>query len=362
MYFSRQRCAGDLGDMVKSLKCGWFIFPLSVLIIGSAFAKEVTLQERLDEEVQLQYGSQSFPQDLKTTLQGKHIIFVDGILNEIASVVGNYFTDNIEAVNKLGITYSHKAYPSGNSIPDNAAVLVEDIKAIYSRVQKPIILIGHSMGGAEAVYAVLKEPELLISNKVEKVISIEGAIGGSILAEHIIDNVMGRRLKQELGDGLESLKIEKARQNFKEVYEHYRNEVSRYVFGNASRTAELETELSDRVFYIRGAHRPCEKNLSFGLNIVYLFLEKNVMCDVENDGLMEVKNQILGIDPFFGVDLGVVDADHIQLVISGISSNRNAKYRRAFTRTMLKAAYYFPSRWVSYRSRSSGGLAEVDLW
>lgn len=39
-------------------------------------------------------------------LKKRHIVFVDGIANELAALAGNYFTDNIDAVQDLGIEYS----------------------------------------------------------------------------------------------------------------------------------------------------------------------------------------------------------------------------------------------------------------
>jgi triacylglycerol esterase/lipase EstA (alpha/beta hydrolase family) len=126
----------------------------------------------------------SFPEvtltpQCRSAFSNKHVVFVDGLFNEAAQLVGNYFCDNITEAERVGFSYSHLGYLSSVSIPENADKLFVDIQRIYAQLQKPILLIGHSKGGAECLYTVLKYPELLLSNIIDRVVVIHGAIGGS---------------------------------------------------------------------------------------------------------------------------------------------------------------------------------------
>lgn len=301
----------------------------------------LTLEERMSSE--LTKKTADFPSELNATLTQKHVVVVDGIMNELAHMVGNYFSDNISQLQKLGIESTHLRYSSRIAIPKNADVLYSDILNIYEKQKKPIILVGHSMGGAESLYAILKHPDLLFSNIVEKVVLIEPAIGGSDLVDHLVDNVFGREWKSYLGEGLESLRPEVSQRNFREIFALFQKTLKEKFEGSSEEEIQRKfDELSKRVFYVRSIHTPNSKNLSIGLDIVLLFFKGKTMEGFDNDGLMPIHNQILGLLPAFGIDLGVLQADHIELVISGFSSHSNRANRKAFTRALLQTIYENP--------------------
>ena len=57
-----------------------------------------------------------------------------GIMNELASLVGNYFADNLTELKKLGLSYTHLRYSSQRAIPRNAAKLFQDVLDIAAKV------------------------------------------------------------------------------------------------------------------------------------------------------------------------------------------------------------------------------------
>ena len=139
--------------------------------------------------------------------QKKHIVFVAGLFNEAAQLVQNYWCDNIAEAKAMGFKVSSLGYLSCYTVPANADRLLNDIQKLYAVVKLPIILIGHSKGGAECMYLTLKYPELLLSNLIERVILVHPALGGSPLADNVATNFMGRSFSRYLGDGLFSIQV-----------------------------------------------------------------------------------------------------------------------------------------------------------
>ena len=75
-------------------------------------------------------------------------------------------------------------------------------------------------------------------------------------------------------------------------------------------SAESYKAISDRVFYIRGA-APAS-SLCWGVKFVIFFCKQPLNASMPNDGLLHVEDQLV---QGFGTDLGILDCDHIDLVI-----------------------------------------------
>jgi hypothetical protein len=326
----------------------YFLSQLQIILFLSFFsfslAEAASLESIWYDERAVNEGN--VPADLEQELRGKHVIFVDGLMNELASVAGNYFSDNIQEVKRLKMTYSHLSFPSSRSIPDNAYQLGEDIMQIYLSVRKPLILIGHSMGGAEVLYSILMNPDLLIFDFVEKVVLIEAAIGGSILAENMKDNFLARRVRDYLGEGLNSLKPQQAHSNFKYAFRYFQNSLkSTFQDLGPKGIEEAFDRLSGQVYYVR-SYIPDDEPVSWGVRAVLFFCEKDLMKRQLNDGLLSTVAQLLNLkaklinrERSFGTDLGILKADHVELVISGIFSESTGDIRRAFTRAVFRKIY-----------------------
>jgi hypothetical protein len=271
----------------------------------------------------------TLPEEYLVKLRGRHVIFVDGLLNEAAHLVGNYFCDNISEIKELGISHSHIGYLSSYSVPKNADTLVGDIHETYVRVKLPIILVGHSKGGAECLYAILKNPHLLQSGIIDRVVLINPAVGGSPLADNVSKNILARCFSKYLGAGLRSIQPENSRKIFSEALEFFKqflkSKSEKYPTSSSTSTSSSSTStssvtrstgnysfknLSDRVFYIRGA--AAADTLCWGVRFVIFFCRQPLDASVPNDGLLHVEDQML---QGFGVDLGILDSDHIDLVV-----------------------------------------------
>lgn len=292
----------------------------------------------------------TFTPQCRSAFSNNHIIFVDGLLNEAAQLVGSYFCDNITEAERVGFSHDHLGYLSSESIPENADKLFVDVQKIYAHIKKPIVLIGHSKGGAECLYTVLKYPELLLSNIIDRVVIIHGAIGGSPLADNVCDNFMGRTFTQYLDVGLLSLQPETARSNFQEIFKSFKEIISLQQSNQNnltpndpwggipnSHTSDLDLleDLSSRIFYIRGQSPP-EDEISWGVKFVLFFCKQGLDSSIPNDGLLYCSDQMLS---GFGTDLGIIDADHIDLVIGGMVTVSDSERRKAFTRATLSAIY-----------------------
>jgi pimeloyl-ACP methyl ester carboxylesterase len=272
----------------------------------------------------------TLPEEYLVKLRGRHVIFVDGLLNEAAHLVGNYFCDNISEIKDLGISHSHIGYLSSYSVPKNADTLVGDIHETYVRVKLPIILVGHSKGGAECLYAILKNPHLLQSGIIDRVVLINPAVGGSPLADNVSKNILARCFSKYLGAGLRSIQPENSRKIFSEALEFFKqflitkseksltSSSTTSSSTSASSTSSVKRNtgndsfknLSDRVFYIRGA--AAADDLCWGVRFVIFFCRQPLDASVPNDGLLHVEDQMLH---GFGIDLGILDSDHIDLVV-----------------------------------------------
>ena len=281
---------------------------------------------------------------LEYELSNKHFVFVDGIMNELASLVRDYFTDNIRVVKEMGLSYSHLGFSSQISIPRNADELYARILTLYEDRSTPLVLIGHSMGGAEVLYCILKHPELMIDGIVDRVILLNPAVGGTILADTIYETLAGRVVGGVLGEGLISLRTDVAQSNFRKIFHHFQKQLKKRA--PPANDSEILETLSRKVFTVRTQNAP-GRRLSIGLETALVFCKSNLdklnethgRPGARHDGLLDVQDQGLNPDFHFGTDLGVLDADHIELVVSGLASRGTRLQREAFTRALLQTVF-----------------------
>ena len=238
------------------------------------------------------------------SLEGRHVIFVAGFLNEL---IPGYFVDNVAVTQELGADTSTLFPASSRSLADDVG-LIENELAAHS--QKKVVLVGHSKGGAGVLLTVLEHPELVLSGKVECVIVVQGAVGGSPLA----DALTGPRPRRAVG--LTSLTTGSSHDTF----------VSALDMLDARLSPKEREFLFSRVFYVRSAHR--EGALAAELALTELVLRPKGA----NDGLLSPEQMKLEQ----GVDLGVLDSDHASLMVSSFLSVTTTEERRAFTTALYR--------------------------
>lgn len=248
-------------------------------------------------------------------LVGLHVVFVGGFLNE---ALPGYFLDNAEECHAEGASTSIVEPSSLDDVGADTEHLVEAVRKAARDSGRRVVLVGHSKGGAAALLTALKHPELMLDGTLERVVVIQGAVGGSPIAEGIVGKLSLRDAPVRV-KGLQSLSQRDAKALFREALASLR---ARHT------DAEVERVLR-HVFYVRSS----TSEVSSILLVTHEFL--NRQGSGRNDGLVLIEDQKLDV----GVDLGTLDADHAALTVAGPISNRPAEYRKAFTRAMFEECF-----------------------
>jgi len=309
---------------MKVVSCCFKPCLLAIFLLNRPAGLAQTLEQQWVKEKRK--TSQEVKKDL---LNSKHVLFVAGIMNELASLISSYYVDNIEAVKELGATASYFGPPSEYAIPQNAFLLLQKIKELHQKTKKKLVVIGHSKGGAELLYTILKYPELMTQNIVDRVILIQPAIGGSPLAEHTCEWCIDL-ISTFTKPNLETLKPKVIENHFNNAFISFKHALLEH---QSISVQNLKKEISNRIFYVRSQQN--YQNLSLGINIVLKICKTNLNNYGPNDGLLLTEDQI---DTRIGVDLGVLQADHIGLTVSSVS-NTTREDRKAFTRALFKMIY-----------------------
>lgn len=238
------------------------------------------------------------------SLKGLHVVFIAGYLNEL---IPGYFTDNAAVARELGADTSLLFPRSKQGLNDDVN---EVLAEVASRRGTPVVLFGHSKGGAAALLAVLQHPELVLSGQVSHVIVVQGSIGGSPVADSL------RRVRPFRGDGIDSLTTSQSKRCFSDALDALAQRL----------TASEWQVLFARIFYVRSAHDQASTAAELALT------EWLLRRTGPNDGLVPLSEMKLS----FGVDLGVLDADHAALVVSGVLSTSTVEQRRSFTVALFR--------------------------
>ncbi len=251
-------------------------------------------------------------------LRARQVLFVGGFLNE---VISGYFDDNAAVVKAFGATAWMLSPPSTSSLGADADFIALKARDHYEGSHRPVVLFGHSKGGAASLMAVLRHPELVLLGVVDCVVVVQGAVGGSPVADLAATPLHAAGLPAPLA-GLDSLQPGDARPAFVAALAHARATLSPAEFGH----------LSSRIFYVRSVAQ--KDHLSPVLGPTH-----GLLCERgsgQSDGLVLAEDARLD---GCGVDLGVVPGDHAALTVSGPLSNATPHQRRAFTRALFREVY-----------------------
>lgn len=247
-------------------------------------------------------------------LERRHVLFVGGFLSE---VIPGYFVDNAEVAHELGAQTSVVFPSSAAGLEEDAAFLREEALSRFNESGRPVVLVGHSKGGAAALLTALRYPELVLTGVVDRVVVVQGAVGGSPLAE-----TFARSSALRTWRGLNSLTTHEARRLFDDELANVRTKV----------TPDGLERLFARVFYVRSWE--ARGHTSFELALTHGYLQG--FGSGQNDGLLLQEDMKLD---HAGVDLGVVASDHASLTVSGLLSKSTAADRKAFTRALFREIY-----------------------
>lgn len=257
-------------------------------------------------------NARATPDSPLAAVASRHFLFVAGFLNEL---IPGYFDDNEVVTRELGGQTS-KLFPSSmHSMSEQADEIYESIEASHAANGMPVVVVGHSMGGAAALLAAIRHPELMRNGTLDRVIVIQGAIGGSPVADAIAHGPV------RAFHGLNSLTRPEATKLFASELARLHAAVS---------PAEVE-RLFEHVYYVRScvSHTKTTPLLSAS----QLFL--SLVGSHEADGLLLQEDMKLPT----GVDLGLVDSDHGSLTVSGYLSQSTRPQRRMFTRALYRQVF-----------------------
>jgi hypothetical protein len=138
-------------------------------------------------------------------LRGYHVVLVPGFLVQNYIIlkyfptkhgknllgIGGYFGEYVELFEKHGISYSLADIETEETPAANAPIIAKEIRA----AEKPVILLGHSKGGVDALHTLIAYPTL--QTKVKALVTVQAPFMGTPL----VDLVAGDRLLVWLADG-----------------------------------------------------------------------------------------------------------------------------------------------------------------
>jgi triacylglycerol esterase/lipase EstA (alpha/beta hydrolase family) len=297
--------------------------------------EKLTLERRWALENEQPF--QTMEESTLATLKERHILIVAGFLNELSVFDPMKYRASASIVrDELGATASCFFPSSFLTAIENADALEKKVRKIHQKTNKAVVLLGHSKGGAEVLFTLLKYPQLILDGVVDRAILVQAALGGSPLAAKESPHLMVRCLQILLGRGLNSLTQERADASLSEMIEEFRGALKEgYSNATEQELCEMESEISSRIFYVRSYAETAQ--LSEKVRFALGLLEADLSPYGKNDGILLTDDQI---SKEIGIDLGVIQSDHMSLVSSpDLEGGDGAQQVRGFTRALFQQVY-----------------------
>jgi pimeloyl-ACP methyl ester carboxylesterase len=285
---------------------------------------------------------------LQPSIQRVQFLFVSGFNNLLADRTLGYFSTYRRMLRNQFDAAVHYYGPwSHHSIEKNADLLAYELRRLRTVDERPVVLVGHSKGGAEILLMLLRYPELLLEGAVDRVVLIQSAIGGTPLAEgqfggaSYFKRALTGMAYLLFREGMASLQPSNTRIVFHSSWERIRDE----------RGSDIRALLSQRIFYVRshlphirfhpvispvqwasiGSVGPCEGECS----------DPHSSCEEHgrHDGLLRLSDQIYRPDgAILGTDLGLLEANHLDLVLDWMSRFNTAS-KESFMRALIRLVF-----------------------
>jgi hypothetical protein len=274
------------------------------------------------------------------------VIFVEGFLNE---TMFNNFKFNEETLSRVfGVERVHKVSPkSVHSVTEGAQTIGNEVRRIHSLEKKPVILIGHSKGAVECLYAMMTD--ISLTRPVQKsapqgvvahAVLLQGAIGGSPLVEPLVALRITQWLSWWAGSAVEKYAtdflLSTPLKGFMTLSPTVLKPILEQALAGLKESPADFDRVNPRIHYVRSIQQPgLQSEILAGGG---LFLDKFYG---QNDGMVLYKDQILeGI----GSDLfkEPLNADHADLVSWGRAiTNSSPEEKIEFT---IKTFSHFLNR------------------
>jgi hypothetical protein len=296
---------------------------LSSLLLISSIAS-ADLPAKFAEELALDPDQVPIAPQVIAEVQARPVVMFAGVLNEWYP---RYFEDNADSLDRdFGQREIRRFFPSSMiAVEENAPRVNAWIRKSWKDFgRRPLLLICHSKGSAEALLAVMRDPTLVRDGIVDRLILVQTPVGGSHIADLLQNTDAGDwpaarpfRWLFRNWKGLRSLTTAASR--------------PRFPMALSKLNPDDVALISQKVFFVR-AFQEHEKT-AWQLQAMRLFIENFYG---ESDGVLKPEDQLI---EGFGTDLGVLDSDHFDLTETGPHVNSPASYRRAFTRALLRQIF-----------------------
>ena len=175
----------------------------------------------------------------------------------------------------------------GDRIVANAERMYEKVISLHQSSGKPVVVVGHSMGGPTILAMLAAHPELLTKNIVDRAIAIQGAFGGSYSVDHALaqgaSRAMVPAMKQKIWGGTLALRHDRPNQMIAQALQGSLRKL------NLEERTEFLHRLQASVFYVRSyAKNPLPSN---PLHASWSAIKQD-QSGTENDGLLSLNDQI----------------------------------------------------------------------
>lgn len=264
--------------------------------------------------------------ELKGKAQDYYYVFVSGFLNEKTPF---YWDDIVTKLKRLGVKDEEILFidpPSNKTIEQNTEVIHDEFTNI--KISKPIIMIAHSKGAVETFNFVWNFPEL-VKEKVHSAIFIQGAFGGSYVADTFVTGKLDFDSKISMLDQI----IMQAQFKLNEfILEGYRTGLQDLTIASRlkwrmeifAKKRPLHDELRNKLVFISSTEETDRVSLYLRNAGRYLSAYQG-----PNDGLLLANAQHLP----FGLH-EEVKADHADFVLKFFTKH-SERFRHAFTVGLL---------------------------
>jgi hypothetical protein len=275
-----------------------------------------------DRVCKAEYRHLHRPLDLDV-LQDKSILLIPGLFHEVNGLLHSRVLNHQKQIlqQDLGIPFFIEGFASQGCLVENADLLYEKICSQATFQGKKLILLGHSKGGVEALYAILKYPQLVTEGIVDRVVLIQSPVQGSRFLEQNQNTFLVQLGKKLISKPLNALMPDQSQLFLKNLLENL----------DSLSLDSLQRFLSERVYYLRGFKDQAQ--ISSVLKKFISYFEKHFDEEHLNDGILGVDEQhFLG----FGKDLSVMQEDHLFLCASSAEEINRV---RVFYRVLMRLLY-----------------------
>lgn len=299
---------------------------VAFLSLGMAFKTYAWTFEKQFKEFQ-RAEKAYLQEDVKNQAAQYHYVFIPGFLNE---GLPTYFEDNITALEAAGIKNDSISVFNSSSFTapsDNVHLLQKQMEKIPTN--KKIVMIGHSKGAVEGLLFAIENKEF-VQKRVQAVFLVQGAFLGSPIADyiagkgHAVDSKIpffGRMFLESAHYVLSRLIVTNG------LLALTSSNINEF-WGSKSIEPQHVDTLDNKVFYIKS--RQNYRYMSLFIDNAGRYLETYYG---DSDGIVILDGQSLS---HVGRTIATIEgADHTDLMLSAPLSNREKKYRFAFTNTLL---------------------------